>query len=208
MRTLYGLINDFFRVGAHLRSLGILLLFAPWPGTAGQSRLVTEGELSEKLKLYRAVKQLDVNFTQLKHLAEMNLDLKSSGRLSVNSSGEVRWEIQKPSAVTVQIDAEKVQITSRDDNHVFQLKEISQDNVARGIGLMLPWLKLDAKTLASEYKITKVSGAIYDFEPKKPAPPMIKMTAEIAKDGHVRRLKLFETSGDSVGNRIRTPSCR
>lgn len=161
-----------------------------------EENLIGEKELSEQLKFYQSVEQLTANFQQTKHLSEMNLDLKSEGHLSFKKPDQVIWEVVKPSPVTVRLSKENIEIKTASETHSYKVQEISQDHVAKGLGLLWPWLTFDAHALNEQYKMSKLSERNFLFEPKTSGLPVTKIQASLTKDGRLDRLKLFENSGD------------
>jgi len=179
-----------FRAG-----LVAILLFSSGVALADAAP-ISEKELSEQLKFYQSVEELTAGFTQTKHLSEMNLDLKSEGHLSFKKPDKVIWEVVRPSPVTVKLSKEDIQITTASETHTYKVQEISQDHVAKGLGLLWPWLTFDVHALSEQYKMSKLSDRSFQFEPKSAGLPVTKIQASLTKEGHLDRLKLFENSGD------------
>jgi hypothetical protein len=205
MRMLTLLINIFFprvkqaRIRTYVVFCAVLCAFGR-PAVA----LVSEQELSEKFQFYRSIERLSVAFQQTKHLKDMNLDLRSSGQLALDH-GVVTWEVQKPSPVTVKISASDVEITGPSGQQSFKLKDLSKDSVARGVGLLLPWLTFDAKALSTQYKISRLAAQRYAFEPIAADFPVRKIVAELTKEGHIERLVMSEASGDTLEIKFASP---
>lgn len=196
MRMLLHLIN---KILPPSRFFIIFVLPATGAAATG-STVVDEGTLAQQLKFYKNISEISTTFRQNKHLAEMKLDLQSEGRLAFKRPDDVTWEILKPSPVTVKMSKSDVQITSASGTQVFKFQELSQDNMARGIGMLKPWLTLDAHALTEQYTITKQGDATFLFEPKASASgqAITKISLTLAKAGHLQSLKLFEKSGDWI----------
>ncbi len=192
MRMLTRVINQYFL---------LLLLVSQAP----LAEPVSEAQLGQELKAYRDLKELAVTFHQTKHLAEMNLDLRSEGRMALKRPDEVVWEIQKPSRVTVQINRKEISITSAGERQVLKISELSHDNAARGFGLLMPWLTLDTAALVAQYEITSGADHTFQFVPKQGNSTVVKMRAHLTPAGHLDKLQLFEKSGDTLEILFATP---
>lgn len=182
-------------LGAFGGGLAAILLFYPLLGSC-EGVPISEKDLAGQLKFYRSVEELKADFKQTKHLSEMNLDLKSEGHLSFRKPDRVVWEVVKPSPVKVSLSKDEIEIKTESDVHTYKMREISQDHVAKGLGLLWPWLTFDTKALSEQYKMSKISDLSFEFEPKTSGLPVGKIQASLTKDGHLDRLKLFENSGD------------
>ena len=198
MRMLPRLINQ------NLLQMGrILLVLAALPAPASD---LTEKDLSNHLKFYTAIQELKTTFQQTKHLSSMNLDLKSDGRMTIKKPDDISWEILHPSPILVRLNKSEVKITNGDDTQIFKFQELSQDNMARGVGLLLPWLTLDVKALSEQYKMSQEADGQFLFEPKISSVSISKMKLLLKKNGHLERLTLYETSGDWMEIRFGQPT--
>src|SRR6185312_8598115 len=120
--------------------------------------LISEKELTEKLKLYASISTLDVSFRQTKTLKDMNLQLKSEGRLQLRRPDRVVWEITQPSPVRVSLDHSQIEIQTGTgpDTQVQTIKtgEAPSEQAAQSLTALIAWLSLDSHALASQYLIT------------------------------------------------------
>ena len=208
MRMLARLINIFFNRAEKPRIPAYIVFCAVLSGVGWTTAaLVNEQELSEKFQFYRSIERLNVGFQQTKHLSDMNLDLRSSGQMTLDH-GVVTWEVQKPSPVKVKISASDVEIVSSSGKQAFKLKDLSKDSVARGVGLLLPWLTFDAKALSAQYKISQLGPRQYAFEPLVADFPMRKIVASLNSEGHIERLQMTETSGDTLEIHFAAPKVK
>lgn len=166
---------------------------------SGNPSALTAAELAERLKFYRSVHEFSVEFQETKHLKDMGLDLKSEGRLEVAPPDRVIWQIRKPSPLTVRIDTKRVEIVSgvgkEESRQEVKLDDISGDRRGGGIGSILPWLTLDAERLTADYRVTQIDDQDFRFE-SRTRPEKIEL--RLGKGGVLRRLRLFESSGDSI----------
>lgn len=182
--------------------LGFLLCLLPQVVSAAQ-RPVGAAEMSDRLKFYSSIHEFAAKFRQIKHLKDMGVDLKSEGRVQVVRPDQVIWEIMKPSHVTVKIDKSRVEIVSGNGPEKtvqsLKLEDLPHDKAAGGIGLLLPWLTLDAKRLSTDYKIFEVEKKSFRFEPQAAASGLFeKIEIQLDDSGFLRRLQLMESSGDSL----------
>lgn len=177
------------------------LLLQPVMGWA-DTPTVTASELAEQLKFYKPIRELRAHFRQVKHLSEMNLDLKSEGQLTFVRPNDIEWEIHKPNLLTVKMNDSEVRITSKSGAEIstqtFKISELPKDTAAAGIGLLKPWLMLDAESLGAHYKVTRPAPRTYSFEPKDGPRLFSKIETRLNSKGHVERLVLFEMSGDRM----------
>lgn len=185
MRMLARLINQ------------ILIQTAVFAAVA-QASPVNERDLEKQLHFYKSIEELTTTFHQTKHLSEMKLDLQSDGRLTLNKPDRIIWEITKPSRLVVTISKTDVRIESKGETQTFKFQELSQDNVANGINMLVPWLMLDAHALSETYRVTEDADHGFVFEPKKANGSITKMILFLNDNGHLKRLKLFEASGDWI----------
>jgi outer membrane lipoprotein carrier protein len=163
-----------------------------------QASPVNERDLEKQLHFYKSIEELTTTFHQTKHLSEMKLDLQSDGRLTLNKPDRIIWEITKPSRLVVTISKTDVRIESKGETQTFKFQELSQDNVANGINMLVPWLMLDAHALSETYRVTEDADHGFVFEPKKANGSITKMILFLNDNGHLKRLKLFEASGDWI----------
>jgi outer membrane lipoprotein-sorting protein len=167
---------------------------------------VDSKELAQLLKFYAPIQALTVSFQQTKHLHEMGLELRSSGRLEIHRPDQIVWEILKPSHLWVSIDKEKFRLKEGDGaEQVFELNQLSQENAARGVGLLKPWLLLDVKALSEQYAVEKVRPGFYVFTPKSDVKFFKAMDVTIGKAGHMEKMLLHEPSGDTLEIAFGTP---
>ena len=136
----------------------------------------------------------------------MHLDLKSSGKMSLKRPDAIDWEIVTPSPVQVRIDKNRVQVTSSGSTHIYKVSEMSQDQIASGIGLLTPWLTLDATVLSANYIIHQEGERRFSFAPKTEQPILEHMEVTLTQPGHIDRLKMYERSGDMMEIHFTTPT--
>lgn len=201
MRRLTRLINHYvFVLGALPQVVG------------ASSAVVGRDELAKSLRFYQTILEFEAPFKQIKHLKEMGVDLKSEGRLDVERPDRVSWEILKPSHVEVTIDKTEVRMTSGEgadkSEHRFQLSELPKDKGAGGVGLIMPWLLLDAERIAADYKITKVDDKTFRFQPRTSSKLFEQIEIVLAPTGFLRRLTLNESSGDFLEITFESPKIK
>lgn len=203
MRILTRLINHY---------LGILIVFSALMSHAvmAASRAVDAAELNDALKLYRSMTELNVEFEQNKHLKDIAMDLKSSGRLKVLPPDLVVWEILKPSPLSVKIDHDRVQIESGSGasktTQTLALSEMGKDRATQGLGVLMPWLLLDSKRLAEDYRISETEKKSFSFEPRSSKPKFFtRIEARLGRSGALQSLLLTELSGDTLEIKFNEP---
>lgn len=167
-------------------------------------RVVTEKELADSLRMYQSIASLDVTFKQTKILKNLDLQLKSEGRLQIfRTQHRIIWQIFKPSPVVVQLDQKEIRIESgvgKDlQKQVFKISDAPSDKATQSIRSLVTWLNLDATALAEQYSIFALKTKAYRFIPKeKSISPFQGLDMYLAEDGQLNRLVMNELSGDSL----------
>lgn len=176
---------------------------------------LSETEISERLKYYRALSSLDVTFHQTKKIVDAGIEIKSEGRLRLENSSSkaeiIVWEILKPSPVRVTLNSAGVEIVTGSGDSVNRLKFKENDlpkgesGSAAGFRSLGAWLKLDAKELSAEYTIESLNARTVRFTPKTATGPFVKLEMELPEGGPLEVLRLSERSGDELFIRFAKP---
>jgi outer membrane lipoprotein-sorting protein len=163
---------------------------------------VSEQKLTESLKLYAAISTLDVDFKQTKTLKDLDLILKSEGKLRLERPDRVTWEIIKPSPLVVVLDKKEIRIRtgkgSEAQTETLKMDDGS-DSATRSLSGLIAWLTLDSKALVKQYRVYSVGKEAFRFEPReKNAVPFENIEMSLRADGQLSRLKIHELSGDAL----------
>jgi len=187
-------LSSFLLVGALGRAA---TMTAPETKTAP----LTSQELQARLKPYLRLKSLDADFVQKKHLADLAMDLPSSGHLSVKKPGPVVWTVLKPSFLEVRITGRDLTMTSMKDGARSEQKisfdQMGSEQGSKGLALLVPWLEMDVEKLLARYTITQTAPDQLRFVPKTGA-LFKEIGMKLAPNGHLQRLSFSEQNGDSI----------
>jgi len=162
-------------------------------------------DLETLLKPYASLKSLETEFTQKKHLADLNLSLTSSGHLKVDKPTSVLWTVDKPSYLEVEIKGDELSMTTikdgRKDTQKISLKQMGSQQGAKGLTLLVPWLEMDIDKLMSEYSIFEIKPSHLRFTPAADAknkPIFRDIELKLASNKHIKTLTFNEQNGDSI----------
>lgn len=184
---------------------GMILIAVQVQNFSAAAGQLSEAELTEKLKFYRSIAQLEVPFTQIKILTSLKMRLKSEGLLKLTRPDQVVWEINKPSHLQVKLTEHEVRIESgagEDLSVQTWKKEDMPKESPSGEGSLhglVAWLQLDAHLLSQQYQILSLGPRTFLFEPrenKQNAFKNLKMTLD--SGGHLKILVIHENSGDEI----------
>lgn len=158
-------------------------------------------ELQSLLRPYLSLKSLKADFVQKKHLADLNMNLISTGKLEVEKPRKVLWTVLKPSFLEVSIAEKDLTMTSMKDGQK-QVQKISFEQMgseqgAKGLALLLPWLEMDVDKLLAEYTIVETAPSELQFTPSTKS--LFKYIGlKLAKNKHIETLTFTEQNGDSI----------
>lgn len=184
-----------------LRWVLAMFLVAVGACSVASAAAVSKEQFAEKLHLYASIKRLEVSFTQVKILKELDVRLASEGRFILNRPEKVIWEISKPSPVRVTIDrsAMRIESGSGDAAHtqVFKLGSTVSDESTKNLTALIAWLNFDAETLYAQYVITSVGKDVFRFDPRESInSPFQHLVMQLSVEGHLKHLSIHEASGD------------
>ncbi|HMN68959.1 MAG TPA: outer membrane lipoprotein carrier protein LolA [Bdellovibrionales bacterium] len=166
--------------------------------TAFAAETVSSPELRAALEKYRAKTRLEVDFHQVKTIADMDLKLTSSGHLSVQRPNRVEWKVTRPEVMTVVLENEKIAVTADGKTEEFDAKQAASGKDRKSFQELLAWLKLDADILLNKYEITKLGVGRYRFQPRDKDATLKDLEMTLARAGHVEKLSFVEASGDHI----------
>lgn len=156
-------------------------------------------DLKRALSFYQSMQRLDVAFKQTKILKDMSLKLESEGQLTIQFPDRVEWKIIKPQPMTVELENQKVKITSSSGSQTFSQSENPSAKDRRSFGSMLSWLKLDAEEIWQNFTIKKTGPRRYVFLAKNQRESLMKsLEMELTKNGHLAKIVFIETSSDEI----------
>lgn len=151
-------------------------------------------ELKEHLKLYSSMGSFRSHFIQVKKLKEVELELKSSGTLTVRRPREVIWEVKKPAALTLKMDGKNLTLRTANSETTALTAGF------KGLDKLVAWLKLDAAEIAREYHVSREPSGELNCRPRKAESndPFVSMKLRLRTDGSLSQLLLDERSGDQL----------
>ena len=151
-------------------------------------------ELKDRLKVYSALGSFRSQFTQLKKLKEIGVELKSSGTLTVRRPHQVIWEVKKPSPLTLKMDGKTLTI-SKGGNETTTLT-----GGIKGIDRLVAWLRLDAAEISQAYSVSRTPSGDLECRPRKAEShdPLVSIKLHLREDGTLSQLTLDERSGDQL----------
>lgn len=159
---------------------------------------VSVGELKSALKRYQSMESLEVPFKQIKSLTDLNLELRSEGRLTLTLPDRVLWEILKPQPTTVLLEQDKITLDSNGKKETFKPGDSNSTKDKQSFADLLNWLKLDAEAIAQNYTVSKTTDRTYTFAAKRPDSAVKSLEMELTKSGDVAELNFNESSGDKI----------
>lgn len=175
-----------------------MMLMASFVGTCNAAP-VTLKELKRVLAYYQSIEQLDVDFKQTKILKDINMKLESEGHLTLKFPDRVEWKVTKPQAMLVELENQKIKITSASGSQSFSQNENPSAKDRRSFESILNWLRLDADGIYQRYIINSASKRRYNFVAKDKSEPVIKaLDMELTGNGHLAKLVFHEVSGDEI----------
>ena len=145
------------------------------------------------------------DFVQIRHLAELDMDVESRGKMVSELDGRVRWQVDSPVASVTLIDSEKL---LHYDGETGKTAVIELDK--------FPWLALlrealndwfsgDPKRLAERFDVTSPWPEILRLVPReaglKKLCRQVDITFSVA-DGTISRIVITENAGDTLEMRF------
>gem|GEM_PF-6503089 len=188
----------------------ILLLFQCMLSSALSAPAATPvdvNQLKKALAKYHAMATLEVPFKQTKTLKDIQLKLESEGVLKVQLPNRVEWKVNKPQALDMVLEQDKVTLKSDGKEDTFRASEGSAKD-QRAFHDLLNWLRLDAEALMKDYDVTEVGKNRYRFTAKKADMGMKALTMNLNKNGHVETLTFEEIAGDEIVIRFGAPKVK
>lgn len=164
-------------------------------------RTIEKAELERLLTSYVKIKKLSGTFKQIKTIQELQTDLVSEGSLEVIKPHNITWTIHKPSFLEVKIDDKTITMTTQKggerQTQTIQLANISSQQGAQGLSLLVPWVSLDVDKILASYEIQSPQMDFLQFYPKTPSPfKSIEMSLD--KKNQIRKLKFYEKNSDTI----------
>ena len=186
---------------------GFELFFAVLIGLAqiarGDSGVLTEAQLSQKLRQYQSIVSVEAPFKQIKTIKDMGLEIKSEGIFSLKRPRQVRWEILKPSPVLISMNDREIVLKTgtKKESHTqtFKFDEIPSTKIAGSMTGLMAWLDLNSKDLYRQYEVFADGDNRFKFIPRdKTASPFLNLVMKMNNKGLVEKVDINEVSGDSM----------
>ena len=150
-------------------------------------------DLAKALKSYENVAHLEAAFHQKKILKDLDMNLKSEGKLSFTRPDQVTWEILKPSPLKVELNSQEIRLQNGKDVQTIKAGG-PQTQSLQGL---VTWLKLDANEIYKEDQVLEVGPRHYIFKPRKPEQsPFASLDLTLSAKGYLQKFILHENSGD------------
>lgn len=166
-------------------------------------KLVSEEALASKLKFYASLNTLEAPFTQIKHFSEMPMKLTSEGRLKLTRPDQVVWEVTSPRPVKVTLDHEAIHIETGKGAQAlvqtFKTSDAGSAGPSRSMAELAAWLNLDARSISQQYQVYGKGADSFRFIPRAPSSTSFRsLEMNLVGVGHLKKLTIFEMSGDWV----------
>lgn len=173
-----------------------LALFCVSPSFASESQHLSESEFSAILHRYQNFFTLKTQFTQVKTITDLGIQLKSEGTLTIIRPSTVVWKVLKPSPLTVTINDKQVSM----ENEVFLLSS-APSQVSQKLAFVISWLRMDTHTLAENFSIRRTHENVYQLLPKQEKKDSLiigSFEITLNSQGYVERVIITEISGDRL----------
>ncbi|MCC6138576.1 MAG: outer membrane lipoprotein carrier protein LolA [Bdellovibrionaceae bacterium] len=196
-----------------LRSIFLIVIFVclcPFLSAVAQgqseSKIFGKPELERFLTDYVKLQNLRSSFLQKKTIAELKLELISTGTLIVDkdkikNTHSVVWTIEKPSFLEVRMDEKNIHMTTlngkKRQTQTVPLSQMSSQQGAQGLSLLVPLLEMDAEKLLAHYAIQEVKPQQLRLSPKTRS--LFKtIDLSVGLNKQVSALRFIEKNGDSI----------
>lgn len=162
---------------------------------------LNQNTLEKYLLPYAKVNKLSAQFKQKKRIKDLDIELLSEGKMIFEKPQKIQWIITKPSPIEVQIDAEKISISSskagQRQTQILQLSQISENQNTMGFSLFVPWIQRDAAKILSVYKVAQINDHHLVFTSKKPS-LFRSIDMRTGKNGLIEKMTFLENTEDSL----------
>lgn len=172
---------------------------------------LSQERIETQLKQYAELKAFRARFTQVKHLNEMNLDLKSEGDLTVQRPNRIVWNVTRPSPLKLTLEGAQVSMTqgegSEKKNQTWSLNKGASAKEMKGLEDLMAWLSLDAKRIGENYRLIDEGNRTFLCLIKNPnAPtPFQNLRMTLSPQGYLQKLSIDEKSGDNIQIQFTAP---
>ena len=186
-----------------------LFVFSPLLNAA---QGLSENELSQALRFYHSLSDLQVSFEQTKSLKDLQIQLHAKGNMHFHAPDHLVWKITEPAPVTVTIEKSQMRIESGKGSQAtlqtLDLQHLSATDSSQNLAALRSWLSLDAQQIAKDNVIEKLSAGHFKFTPiesggKKSLFTDLEMS--LGKNGHLEHFIMHERSGDSLDLQFADP---
>ena len=159
---------------------------------------VTLAGLQKALGKYQEMESLEVDFHQIKSLKDVQIQLESSGHLSVSESNRIEWKVFKPEPLKVVLENNTISVGLNGKSETFHAGDGPSGKDREGMNDLLNWLKLDAQAIMKSYDVTRLKTSTYRFVSKKKQSTLISLNMQLSNAGYVSKLTFYEASGDEI----------
>ena len=194
-----------------LRAMLLLFSIAPVCGLSIDCVKTSGTDFSSQLKFYQGLSELNVDFSQHKYIKELDVDIKSNGKLQVKWSDHVIWKIESPSPFEFVFNSSEIKITSKsyagkERVDTYKIGETISKKDAKGLMQLLLWLRLDADGLVKHYSICRQDDLLRFFPIESEDIVFKQLDMSLCKTGYIKSLKLYEKSGDLINIEFSKPT--
>lgn len=156
--------------------------------------------LEKELKQYKSISSLQARFEQIKKLKEADIEIKSSGELSLRSEDGksiVDWTVKKPAYLQLHITEASLELSQEPDKPGKPVLE-NKDAQGKILRPIYAWLSMNSSLIEEQFKVTRC-GSNFDLIPRSGAEsPISRISMALDRDGLVKGVNLLERSGDSL----------
>ena len=140
-------------------------------------------------------------FVQIRHLAELDMDVEARGSMVSELDGRLRWQVDSPVGSVTLIDREKL---THYDRATGETAVIPQEKFP-WLGILREalddWLSGDPKRLAERFEVSSPVRGTLHLEPRAAALKKFCRAVDIELAGDassIRRIRIFEEGGDTL----------
>ncbi len=157
-----------------------------------------QGKLQEILIKHQAQVPFHLNFTQMKSVKEMGIELPSEGELEVKEKGHATWKILKPAFLSVEISPEAVKIY----NDPKGTPRVIQKNAANGSEFEGgSWMKLlmeNPEAVMKNFTISDLGKNRFKLVPLNKKEGFDSLELSFKDDAQIEEVLIQENTEDTL----------
>jgi hypothetical protein len=173
-------------------------------GLQGTAVELRAADIEKKLQKYTQLDRFKAHFEQITQLKEVGISLRSEGELTVIRPSQVVWRIFKPAPLELTLEGTLISVVQGEGSsrkqQQWQMDKLGSDRDLKGMNDLMAWLKLDAKAIASSYRLDEIKPNEFLCTPRQivKQSPFKAMRMFLGPQGFLVKLILEENSGDQL----------